>query len=474
MKFDNYKAILKEIGIFTPIFFVANYFLLSLIVNLFLGANPKQSFLPIFLLIITFLISLFYSNRIPENISQKKILLLVDLILLVNVIILITGKVNAEGQLLKIFKEKAGTNLKLLLIIFVSLLLILRIYYRKINFSFSNTIFTVAFFLFPLLLIPVLYPAPFIDVYIILKQGIIDLSQNTDPYLRTFPDIYNGMYDYTYQKQEIKLVYWPLNLYLLYPFQMIFGDLRYAYLFFLMISCLILYFLINRNKVVFYISFILLFTNPYTFYMIKYAWIDTLAFPFFVLYFLFFKKKKFLFAYLILGILMSLKLYFIFLLPISILYLYNETKTWKRPILLGFISIFISALCFLPYLVTNYEALFYSIIYFKNSLPRLDSLSITGYLYQFDLNLNVLNSLISILIIIFILFRIWKKKRSSVLFQIQDLSILLFSLFIFGKQAFGNYYYNLMFLAIIYLSILAAEEKPTDKKALLKTNLNEN
>ena len=158
MKFDNYKAIFKEIGIFTPIFFVANYFLLSLIVNLFLGANPKQSLLPISLLTCTFLITFFCTNKVPENISQKKILLLVDLILLVNAIILITGKVNAEGQLLKTFQEKAGPNLKLLLIIFGSLLLILRIYYRKINFSFSNTIFTVAFFLFPLLLIPLLYP----------------------------------------------------------------------------------------------------------------------------------------------------------------------------------------------------------------------------------------------------------------------------------------------------------------------------
>ena len=130
-------------------------------------------------------------------------------------------------------------------------------------------------------------------------------------------------------------------------------------------------------------------------------------------------------------------------------------------------------LCFLPYLITNFEALFYTIIYFKNSLPRFDSLSITGYLYQFGLNLNTLNSVISILIITFILFRIWKKKRSSIIFQIQDLSIVLFCLFIFGKQAFGNYYYNLMFLAIIYLSILAAKEKPVDKKFLLKTNLNE-
>jgi len=463
MKLDDLKAMIKKIGTSIPLFFIATYFFLSLIVNLFLGGNPKQSFVPIVLLILTFFLILYSSTQKPQNISQKKILFLVDFILLVNVIIFITGKVNAEGQLLKTFQENTGVNFKVLLIVFGSLLLLLRIYYRKIDFTFLNTIFTVAFFLLPLLLIPALFPTPFIDVYVILKQGIIDLSQNTDPFVRTFPDIYKGMYDYSYQQQEIKLVYWPLNLYLLYPFQMIFGDLRYAYLFFLVMSCVLFYLLTNRSKIVFYLSFILLFTNPYTFYMVKYAWIDTLAFPFFVLYFLLFKKNKYIPAFLVLGFLMSLKLYYIFLLPISILYLYNNTNSWKPSIFMGFLSIIISVLCFLPYLLTNHEALFNSIIYFKNSLPRFDSLSITGYIYHFGVNLNTLNSIISILIITFILHRILKKKRSSILFQIQDLSIVLFALFIFGKQAFGNYYYNLMFLAIIYISLIAVHEKRIEK-----------
>ena len=305
-----------------------------------------------------------------------------------------------------------------------------------------------------------------------MKQSIIDLSHHTDPYLRTFPDIYAGKYDYTYQQQEIKLVYWPLNLYLLYPFQMIFGDLRYAQLFFLFASCVLLYFLTNKNKIVFLLSFILIFSNPYTSFMVKYAWIDTLAFPFFVLYFLLFKKKKFLIAYLLLGILMSLKLYYIFLLPISVLYLYNKFNNWRQPILLGFFSVFVTLLCFLPYLITNCESLFYTIIYFTKSLPRLDSLSLTGYIYQFGYNINAWTSPISILIITFILVRIWRQKRNSVFFQIQDLSIVLFALFILGKQAFGNYYYNLMFLAVLYISILISSEKRTTND-LQNTNLNE-
>ena len=106
MSIDTYKTLLKEIRISVPVYFVANYFMISLIINLFLGGNPKQSFVPIFLLFITFLITFFYSNQQPKNISQKTILLLVNLIVLVNIILFITGKVNAEGQFLKTFQEK--------------------------------------------------------------------------------------------------------------------------------------------------------------------------------------------------------------------------------------------------------------------------------------------------------------------------------------------------------------------------------
>ncbi|WP_417428477.1 hypothetical protein [Halpernia sp.] len=447
-----------------PLFFIAIYFVLSLINNLFLGANPKQSFLPILLLLLLFVITYFSSKEIPKSISEKKIILFVDFILLINVIFFITGKFNSEGHFLNVLREKAGFNVKVFFIIFSLIFFAVKIFYRKLFTLQWSFIFTALFFFTSLLLIPLLYPTPFIDLFIILKQSIVDISQNIDPYNRVFPDIYNGNYDYTYLKQDIKLVYWPFNLYLLYPFQVIFGDLRFAYIFSLVISCFILYLGTKKNKIVFYLSFILLFSNPYTFYMVKYAWIDILAFPFFALYFLLFKSKKYVIAFIILGILMALKLYYIFLLPISILYFYNITKKLSQTILIGILSIFISIICFLPFLFTNEQALIYTITYFLKSLPRFDSLSITGYFAQFGLNINLFSSFLSLLIIAIIFLRIWKNKRASILFQIQDLVLILFALFIFGKQAFGNYYFNLMFLAIIYISILLEKKEIVTKE----------
>lgn len=460
MQFYFYKKYLQDLRNFVPLFFIANYFLISLVNNLYLGGNPKESLVPILLLIVVFGLSLLSSKHLPKNISQSQLLLIVDVLLFLNIVIFVTGKFNAEGQFFKTFQGTFGINFKILLITAAVLFFSIKILFKKFNSLFASFAFTAVFFFSTLLIIPLLYPNPFIDVFVILKQGIMDFSQNSDPYKRIYQDIYNGIYDLTYQKQEIKLVYWPLNLYILYPFQIIFGDLRFAYIFAMLISCLVLY-IATTEKKIFYLSFILLFTNAFTFYMVKYAWIDVLAFPFFALYFLMFQRKKFIFAFLILGILMALKLYYIFILPVSILYLYNTSKSIRQVILPGILSVLMMALCFMPYLISNPAALWYSITYFTNSLPRIDSLSITGYIYQFHYNFSSIGTMISLFIFVAILFRIWKEKRTALAFQIQDLTIILFALFIFGKQAFGNYYFNLMFLSIIYLSFIKIKEKKT-------------
>ncbi len=433
-----------------PFFFVSCYFLVGIVNNLYLGGNPKQIFLPILLLIFAFFLASVSDERFLKKYKLSHLLIATDVFLLINIIIFITGKVNVESQFFKILLEKTGVNFKIILIVTTALLLAVKIYFRKKLLGFSF-LFTLIFFFGFILIIPFLYPEPFIDLYVILKQSIVDIFANKDPYERVFPDIYDGVQDYAYRNQQIKLVYWPMNVFLLAPFQFLFGDLRFAYVFFLLASCLVLYFGFNRNKLVFYASFILLFSNPYTFYMVKYAWIDILALPFFALYFICFQQKKYVLSFVILGILMSLKLYFIVLFPLSLIYFFNIEKDTKKAILLMIVSVAVMGICFLPYLVTNPKAILYTLEYFANSFPRYDSLSIPGYVFQFGYNIDKMCSAISVLFILWIFFRTYKKKEISIYSQIRNLTMILFVLFILAKQAFGNYYYNLMFLGIVYL-----------------------
>ena len=54
--------------------------------------------------------------------------------------------------------------------------------------------------------IPVLFPEPHIDLFKIIKNSNELLLSGKDPYQYIYPDIYNGEFDYAYQKQPVKLV----------------------------------------------------------------------------------------------------------------------------------------------------------------------------------------------------------------------------------------------------------------------------
>ena len=72
---------------------------------------------------------------------------------------------------------------------------------------FSDTIiFFRCFFVTLPFFIPVLFPEPHIDLFKIIKNSNELLLSGKDPCHHIYPDIYNGEFDYAYQKQPVKLV----------------------------------------------------------------------------------------------------------------------------------------------------------------------------------------------------------------------------------------------------------------------------
>ncbi|QYK15108.1 hypothetical protein K0U91_08390 [Chryseobacterium chendengshani] len=322
-------------------------------------------------------------------------------------------------------------------------------------------IYLVCFILFSLI-VPFLYPEPFIDLFIILKQSINDLVHSKNPYERVYSDIYGGTYNYAYGKQDIKLVYWPINIYLLTPFQIIFGDLRYGNIFYLISGCLILFLALKRDLKILSISIMLVFTCPYTFYMIKYSWIDSLSFPFFCLFFVSIIYRKKALSFVFLGIIMSMKLYFLPLLPLVVVYYHRELSLaeYFKYIFLTFLSFFI---CFLPFLIIDSKSLLYSIDYFKNSNPRYDSLSITGYLFNKGIDVSNFANYLTFVALAIIYYIFYKNRNFTPLSLIKYFVLVLFSIFILSKQAFGNYYYNIVLLSICYIIIYIYSFKEKSK-----------
>jgi hypothetical protein len=427
--------------------FIYGYFILGLLLSLFIGANIKLSFFPILLFVLFLLVFSFSktTSSLPGNFSFAKYIFFFSFI---NTFIFLTGKIENESHFFLTLKTYIGFNLKIILLVINGILLLFG-FNKKIKILRNG--YLIVFILFSLS-IPFLYPDPFIDLYIILKQSINDLMHLRNPYERQYTDIYKGIYDYVYKKQDIKLVYWPINMYLLAPFQVFFGDVRFGNIFYLLAGCIILYLGLKRDFKILALSVILVFTCPYTFYMIKYAWIDSLSFPFFCLFFIsILYKKKFL-SFVFLGVIMSMKLYFLPFFPLVVLYFHKEFSAFEY-----FKYIFITAvmlfLCFMPFLIIDVKSLLYSIDYFKNSNPRYDALSITGYLFNKGINISGLANYLILVVLGIIYFMFYKNRNFTPFLLIKYFILVLFSIFILSKQAFGNYYYNIILLSVCYIII---------------------
>ncbi|MCU7618348.1 hypothetical protein NZ698_14200 [Chryseobacterium sp. PBS4-4] len=438
----NYIEKLNKISVF-----LYGYFILGALLSIFIGSNSKLSFLPILSFILFLIIFTFSETKfsLTEDFSVTKCIYFLSFI---NIFIFLTGKIENESQFFLTLKNYIGFNSKIIFLIINGLIIILS-FNKKIK--ILTIAYLIVFILFSLI-VPFLYPDPFIDLFIILKQSINDLLHLKNPYERVYTDIYNGTYNYAYGKQDIKLVYWPINIYLLTPFQVFFGDLRYGNIFYLISGCLILFFGLKKDLKILSISILLVFTCPYTFYMIKYAWIDSLSFPFFCLFFISIIYRKKALGFIFLGIIMSMKLYFLPLLPLVVLYYHKEFSIgdYFKYMSLTFLSFFI---CFLPFLIIDNKSLLYSIDYFNISNPRYDALSITGYLFKKGINISDFANYLILAVLGIIYFMFYKNKSYTPFSLIKYFILLLFIIFILSKQAFGNYYYNIILLSICYIVI---------------------
>lgn len=444
-----------------PISFIIGYIILNyLVVVGSLGGNTNQGLKPFFLLLLTIFFGISSDSFLMKwdhNKSKHLLFWTVN----INIIFFLFGKVNRESSLFEIIQKTSGVDFKIILIFYC--LLIITLYFNKRLKSLVLRyyyIFPLLFFFIVIVFIPTFFPEPHIDLFTILKNSNNIIISGKDPYQYIYPDIYNGEFDYAYQKQEIRLVYWPLSLYLTFPFQFLFGDFRYAYIFYILLSAFVVYFYSSKYQIFNSLSLLLLFfTNSFTFYMIKYSWIDLLAIPLFVIIFMALQKKRFVISFIFIGLLSALKLYYIFLIPLFLIYVIKNQKFSGKNIILYLIILLTAfSVCFLPFLYTNFKGLAYTVEYFNNSKPRLESLSFPGLIFRSGVDLSALFTVFTLVFLGIIYLISWITKSFSIYKLLKYISLVLLVSFIFAKQAFGNYYYNITILMIIYFMMTQQEK----------------
>lgn len=297
------------------------------------------------------------------------------------------------------------------------------------------------------ILVPLISPTPLIDVYEVIWRGAQFLIEGKSPYSQTYPDLFNGRYGYV-----AGFVYWPTILLTAVPFQLVNLDVRYADV----LGILTLIFFLwkylgdinfkGEGRLLLILTWL---SFPVGFFVLEQAWTENILLPFIMMLIYYSNRKNILMTGVSLGLIFATKQYTIFfglILGLSVL------KDWglKNSLKMTFVSILTALLFFLPWIFIDGEAFikesFTELLSYK---VRHDSLSWTSYLFRFY-DWTMPGSLTAALYLglpAILIFKRWKTPISIIsLFFIQYMVV-----FMFGKQAFCNYYYLMAFLLILMI-----------------------
>lgn len=298
-------------------------------------------------------------------------------------------------------------------------------------------------------------PDPHIDVFTIFQKASDLAISGQNPYDYIYQDIYDGKYIELYG--DPVLVYWPLNLYGGMLFKSIFGDFRYMYLFSLVVSCYGILLLFKDKKIAWVINMLLL-SFPVSFFVLEQSWIETLFFPFMIFLCYFLQKERFWAAGIMIGLIAGVKQFILFFMIVAFAYVLKKYG-WK-PLFKFFTACIITFIIpFLPFigkLGLIYDNTVVSLLKYK---PRTESFSWNYFLerkHNIIITGNVATIIylcVSLLSVIIVL-----RKKLVGLKDLMFLTTFIYTVvFVFGKQAFCNYYYFLGFLLIMTTSFILNE-----------------
>ncbi len=299
-------------------------------------------------------------------------------------------------------------------------------------------------------LVPMASPQPKIDVFVTLTMGADHLLAGRNLYAQVYPDIYHGAFDY-----HPAIAYFPGGIYLMTLFRLVFGDVRYALVFADAVTALGLYGLCRRlgrtSSVSLWVSLVWL-CFPISLFVMEEAWLDPFLCMGAVLMALGLLSRRWILAGVALGFLVSAKQYGVLVIPLTSFWLYRRREGKGIIIFLG-VALVVCLALILPLALSSPAAFYESTIrQILSQNFRADSFSLVALFYRWHLflpNKLVLGIYASTLGLV--LLYLWRREGTLVHWA-SSMTILWGVVFLFGKQAFANYYYFLAIFLIVYLA----------------------
>jgi len=373
-----------------------------------------------------------------------------------------------------IYLSSAQATSNIILLKFTALILFL-FYFVNFNFKGKNffsvviTHFSKRKFIYLVLLALILRlttifysPTPKIDVFLVLTQSADALLKGSNPYSEEFFNVYSPeecVINYGIKDcKNDSAAYLPGTFLLVTPFKMIFGDIRFAYIFSIFGSAAIIYFLLKKKfpqlLVVAELAALLLLYLPLGLFVLEQSWVDTL--PVFLIYlftFLILAGYQYL-PYLIFGLFLATKQTMVLFFPFLLLL---KGLNWQKIAL----AIFIPAIIIVPFAIWNFNDFIYDVLLnHLNYKEALHSLSFTTINKIYFYNLIPYQLLILFVLALLFLFLFLKSIKGK-----RDLpsvinSFVVFSLATFLLKRGFTHYYDSTSALVILLIVLELYQNP--------------
>jgi len=308
--------------------------------------------------------------------------------------------------------------------------------------------FLMGFAFFILASIPNLSPLPPIDVYTSNTLASQAILNGLNPYTITYPDIYQGAYDY-----KPGFAYLPGFLIFSVP-GLILGDIRYGLIISFFGSCLLLRAVgIQRGlspKHATDIGLTYIFTAP-SFFIVNQSFVDpAMAFLFLFGVYCWFEGRNWLAGALLALCVCAKQTGILYVLGFLLIILRHQGKNPFFKILASFC--FTAFLCLSPFLILSpNEFIRSTILPISGTRLRADSANLVGYFVQagqapIAQNLTILGPLFYFAMVTIAFLRRLELGNRLYLLAV---GILLFHLF--SRQAFVNYYFSILILFFLGL-----------------------
>lgn len=321
------------------------------------------------------------------------------------------------------------------------------------SFAIFNAFILAAFLLRILVLSAT--PFPMLDVFIILKQAPEKLLSGINPYNTFYTAVFPGITPNYY-------AYWPAAIVLQIPLIILFKDPRVLFILADIAAALLLLEIGNRTRTAQLLVLSYLF-RPQSLFIIEGSWLTPLNFFVITLtVYLLLKKGNNILIGIFAGILTSVQ----FFHAVLVIFLIKYLGKWKNFL---FFWIITTALLVLPFFFLNPGKFFLQTVwvYFQNpphpSILIHTSLSLNTLIFY--LSGKDIPSAILYLVIGAILLLLLIRQKNTVSSLIGSITLFFFASFIFGRQAFVNYYYFIGSMIILWMVTLYREDSQSSSQA---------